>query len=160
MRRASAFLTCSLFVLAAAVDGRGQAFQGGLRGAVRDPGGAVIPGAEVALVNEATNVSRSTVTNEVGEYNFSSVAPGTYRIRVSTAGFKAYEQSGVNIGTQQFITLDVKLEVGAVSEQIQVIADASLIETSNANTGGLLTETALKDLPNTGRNPFMMALTV
>ncbi len=64
-----------------------QTYQGALRGAVRDAQG-VIPGAEVALVNEYTNAERLAMTNEVGEYAFASVLPGTYTVRVSLPGFK------------------------------------------------------------------------
>src|SRR5213594_1117708 len=160
MRRYRCFVFCALVLLASTTQIQGQSYQGGLRGAVTDPAGAVVPGAEVTLTNEQTNVARTTLSNESGEYVFSFVAPGTYKLKVTLSGFKTYERPGINIGTQQFITLDVKLEVGAVSEQITVTAGVPLIETSNANTGGLLSEASLKDLPNTGRNPFMMALTV
>ena len=160
MRRYRCFVFCALVLLASTTQIQGQSYQGGLRGAVTDPAGAVVPGAEVTLVNEQTNVARTTLSNESGEYVFSFVPPGTYKLKVTLAGFKTYERPGINIGTQQFITLDVRLEVGAVSEQITVSASVPLIETSNANTGGLLSEGSLKDLPNTGRNPFMMALTI
>src|SRR5437867_861234 len=160
MRRSICFMTCVLFLLASTTLLHGQSYQGGLRGAVSDQAGAIIPGAEVTLTNEQTNVARTTLSNESGEYVFSFVAPGSYRLKVTLAGFKTYERPGINIGTQQFITLDVKLEVGAVAEQITVTSSVPLIETSNANTGGLLSEGTLQDLPNTGRNPFMMALTV
>src|SRR5437867_1964532 len=160
MRRYRCFVFCALVLLASTTQIQGQSYQGGLRGAVTDPAGAVVPGAEVTLVNEQTNVGRTTLSNESGEYVFSFVAPGTYKLKVTLSGFKTYERPGISIGTQQFITLDVRLEVGAVSEQITVTAGVPLIETSNANTGGLLSEASLKDLPNTGRNPFMMSLSV
>ena len=160
MRRYRCFVFCALVLLASTTQLQGQSYQGGLRGAVTDPAGAVVPGAEVTLINEQTNVARTTLSNESGEYVFSFVPPGAYKLKVTLAGFKTYEHPGINIGTQQFITLDVRLEVGAVSEQITVSASVPLIETSNANTGGLLSEGTLQDLPNTGRNPFMMALTV
>ena len=61
----------------------GQGFQGGLRGSARDQGGAVVPGVEVTLTNEATSLSRSTVTNESGEYSFAALEPGSYRLTIS-----------------------------------------------------------------------------
>ena len=76
--RRFAFIGCVVLWFAAAT-AFGQGFQGGLRGAVRDPGGALIPGVEVSLINEGTNVSRNTVSNEVGEFVFNFVAPGTYQ---------------------------------------------------------------------------------
>ncbi len=134
MRRYRSFAFCALALLASTTQLQGQSYQGGLRGAVTDPAGAVVPGAEVTLVNEQTNVARTTLSNESGEYVFGFVAPGTYKLKVTLAGFKTNERPGINIGTQQFITLDVRLEVGAVSEQITVSANVPLIETSNAIT--------------------------
>ncbi|MBI4473059.1 MAG: TonB-dependent receptor, partial [Acidobacteria bacterium] len=149
-----------LLMLFGAASILGQSYQGGIRGAVNDPGGAVIPGVQVVLINEGTNVSRETVTNETGQYVFAAVAPGTYRLRATLPGFKTYERSGVNIGVQQFVTLDINMEVGAVTEEIAVVADAPLIETSTANTSTALPQAMLSTLPNTGRNAFMIALTV
>lgn len=136
-----------------------QTFTGGLRGAVRDPNG-VIPGVAVTLTNEATAVARETTTNDVGEYNFPAVQPGTYTLRASLTGFKTYENRGVRIGTQQFITLDITLEVGALQETITVTGAAPLIETSNASTGGVLDRQALEVLPAPGRNAFLVGITV
>src|SRR5881296_752395 len=154
-----AFIGCVVWI-AGTTTAFGQGFQGGLRGAVRDPGGALIPGVEVSLINEGTNVARNTLSNEVGEFVFSFVAPGTYSLRAALAGFKTFERGGINIGTQQFITIDISLEVGARAEEVKVVADAPLVETSTASTGGALPSLLLEQLPNTGRNPFMMALTV
>src|SRR5207249_1380744 len=86
-----------------------QQFTGGVRGAVRDANG-VIPGASVTLTNESTNISREVVTNDVGQYNFPAVPPGTYTLRAQITGYKAYESKGLIVGTQQFVTLDVQLE--------------------------------------------------
>ena len=88
-----------------------QTFTGGLRGSVNDAGG-VLPGVSVTLTNEGTQVSRDTTTNASGEYNFSAVPPATYTIRAALTGFKTYERKGVRIATQQFLTLDITLEVG------------------------------------------------
>ncbi len=133
-------------------------FQGSIRGAVHDSGGAVVPGVDITLTNEATNAERTTISNEIGQYSFTFVAPGTYRLKASLAGFKSFERSGFSIGTQQATTLDVTLDVGAVSEAVQVTADSPLVETATASTGVNLTATVLHELPNTGRNAFMSAL--
>src|SRR5262245_4987824 len=138
----------------------GQGFQGGLRGSVRDAGGAVVPGAEVTLTNEATRLSRMTVTNESGEYSFAALDPGSYQLHASLAGFKPQDLIGIRIGTQQFLTLDLKLEVGAVAEAVSVTADVPLIETSNASTGTVLDTLSLQTLPAPGRNAFMIGVTV
>ena len=133
-----------------------QTYQGGVRGAVRDANG-VVPGAEVVLINEETTLPRTTVTNEVGEYAFVNVLPGVYTLTVSLPGFKTFESRMLRIGTQDFLTLDVALEVGAVSEAITVTGTVLIIETTNASVGTLLERAALELLPNVGRNPFVIS---
>ena len=91
----------SLLITLATDDSAAQTYQGGVRGAVRDAGG-VVPGADVALVNEETAVERTTISNAVGEYAFPNVAPGVYTLRASLAGFKTFESRGILVGTQEF----------------------------------------------------------
>jgi len=127
-----------------------QSFQGGLRGTVRDAQ-AVIPGVTVSLVNQDNGVARETVSNDVGEYSFPGVTPGTYSIRAALSGFKTFERRDVRIATQQFLALDIMLEVGAVEERITVTADAPLIDTANASTGDELDNRTLELLPSIAR---------
>jgi hypothetical protein len=133
-----------------------QSAQGGLRGTVKDSQG-VIPGVAVTLVNDATNVSRETVTNESGEYSFPAVEPATYTVKCTVQGFKSFERQGVRISTQQIIALDVVLEVGAIAETITVTADVPLIETTSASTGGVIDAQTLESIPTAGRSVFLMA---
>src|SRR5687768_16936317 len=112
----------------------GQTFTGGLRGSVSDAGG-VLPGVSVTIINEGTQVSRDTTTNASGEYSFSAVPPATYTIRAGLPGFKTYERRGVRIATQQFLTLDITLEVGQVQETITVTADARSEESRGGKEG-------------------------
>lgn len=134
-----------------------QSYQGGVRGVVHDPGGSVIADAKVLLVNQSTNGSRATLSNQQGEYAFTAIDPATYALVIEAPGFKKFEQKGVVVGTQQFLTVDATMEVGAVSESIQVNEDVPLIETANASQGQVLDHQQLTDLPNLGRNPFMMS---
>src|SRR5919106_3730576 len=135
-----------------------QTFTGGVRGTVTDAGG-VIPGVTVTLVNEGTNASRETVSNEQGAYDFSAVNPGTYTVKATLSGFKAYENRGIRIGTQQFVTLDIRLEVGQLQETITVTGEAPLIDTSNASTGSVINSQQLSTLPSGGRSAFLFAVT-
>ena len=134
-----------------------QTYQGSLRGEVRDVQG-VIPGAEIALVSEETNAERSAMTNEVGEYAFTSILPGTYTIRVSLPGFRTEERKNVRIGTQQSLVLDFMLEVGAISELITVTGEAPLVERASATQAASLDQDALQNLPIFGRNTFFAAI--
>src|SRR2546422_9720648 len=147
-----------IVLLAVAINSFGQGFQGGLRGAVRDAAGAVVPGVEVMLTNEATSFSRTTLSNESGEYSFAALDPGSYRLHASLAGFKAVDQTGIRIGTQQFVTLDLKLEVGAVAETVAVTAEVPLGETSNASTGTGLDTISLQTLPSPARHAFLIGV--
>src|SRR5262245_27666316 len=137
----------------------GQGFQGGIRGAIKDSGG-VVPGVDVTMTNESTNIARSTTTNERGEYVFTNVEPGAYKLKAALQGYKSIEQPNIRIGTQQFITLDLTMEVGRLEENITVTGAAPLIETSNASQGTVLDTQALQALPAPGRNAFMIGTTV
>ena len=149
----------AVLVIGTATAGLAQQFTGGIRGTVRDANG-VIPGVAVVVTNEATAVGRDTVTNDVGEYNFPALPPATYAIKTSLSGYKTFERHGIRIATQQFVTLDLTLEIGAIEETLTVTADAPLIETSNASHGGVLDREALEELPAPGRNAFMIGVTV
>lgn len=142
-----AFLSLGLFA---------QSYRGGIRGAIKDAGGAAIPGAKVALVDVATNVARNTITNDAGEYVFNAVEPASYNLVVEFPGFKKLERAA-RIGTQEFLTVDVAMEVGDVTESVQVTEEVPLIETANASTGQTVDRQKLVDLPNLGRNAFMMS---
>ena len=134
----------------------GQSFQGALRGVVKDAQG-VIPGVTVTLLNESTSISRETVTNETGEYSFPAVEPSTYTVKVAVQGFRSFERTGVRIGTQQSVGLDVVLEVGTLEETITVTAQAPLIESTNASVGGVIDAAALGAIPSSGRSVFLLA---
>jgi hypothetical protein len=136
-----------------------QTFTGGLRGAVRDANG-VIPGVAVTLTNDATGATRDAVSNEQGQYNFAAVPPGTYSIKAELTGFKTYENKGVRIAAQQFVTLDITLEVGQLQETITVTGAAPLIDTSNATGGGVISTEQLSTLPSGGRSAFLFAVTL
>ncbi len=136
-----------------------QTFTGGVRGVVRDASG-VIPGATVTLTNNATNVARETVSNDVGQYNFPAVPPGTFTVRTQLTGYKTFERGGVRVATQQFVQLDVVLELGTIQETITVTGEAPLIDSSTASTGGVLDRQLLESLPAPGRNAFLVGITV
>jgi trimeric autotransporter adhesin len=135
----------------------GQSTQGGVRGSVTDAQGSVIVNAVVALTNQATNEVRSTVSNAAGDYDFASVVPGTYSLTVQSPNFRKFQRTNITIGTQEYLNVNVPLEVGAVSESVLVTEDVPLVETADASQGQVLDNQKLVDLPNLGRNPFMMS---
>ncbi len=136
-----------------------QTFTGGVRGAVKDANG-VIPGVTVELVNEETGQTRDAVSNSTGEYNFTAVTPGLYTIRATLTGFKTYENKGIRVAAQQFVTVDATLEVGTLQETITVTGAAPVIDTSNATGGGVISTEQMAALPSGGRSAFLFAVTL
>jgi len=134
-----------------------QSFQGTLRGRVLDPNGATTAAAAITLTDEGTLVARSTVTNDQGEYTFASLKPSTYTVGVESPGFKRLEQHGVTVATQAIVTLDLTLELGQVSQQVNVVGDAPLLQTGDASTGQAIDSQKITDLPILGRNTFFTA---
>jgi hypothetical protein len=134
-----------------------QSYMGGVRGAVKDASG-VLPGAEVVLTNEGTQAVRTGQTNESGEYVFTAVEPGSYALKATLAGYRTRTQTGITVATQQFITLDFTLEVGSITEAIEVSSQVSVLETSNASQGAALDRKTLETLPASGRNAYLMAV--
>ena len=96
------FVLC-LFALASL---SAQTFQATLRGRLTDASGAVVPGAKVTLLDEATGVSRATLSSNEGDFLFNSVVPSTYTVMVQAPGFKATEHKGVAVATQAAVTVD------------------------------------------------------
>src|SRR5271165_3743161 len=134
-----------------------QSTQGGVRGTVTDQTGAEVANAKVSLINDGTNETRSLVTNSEGGYDFNLVVPATYTITAEAPSFKKFSRKNVIVATQEYLTVDLKLEVGSVSESVLVTEEVPLVETANASQGQVLDNQKLVDLPNLGRNPFMMS---
>ena len=134
-----------------------QSFQGSLRGRVVDRGGSAAPSAKISLVDEGTAISRATLTTADGEYTFAAVNPSTYTVVAEAPGFKRMERRGLVLATQAALTVDLSLELGQVTEQVNVTAESPLMETANASTGQVIDSQKLLDPPNLGRNPFMMS---
>ena len=134
-----------------------QTIYGGLRGLVTDSSGAAMSNAKVSLTNEGTADLRSAMTSTTGEYAFTQITPGKYKISVEFSGFKKYERAGMLLETQQQLTVDIKMEVGNVNESVQVTEEVPLIETANASQGQVIDRQKLIDLPNLGRNPYMFS---
>ena len=150
-------LFASAVILATvAATGAAQSHEGGVRGAVRDAAG-VGPGVAVQLVEETTGLTRASVSNGSGEYFFTDVLPGTYDIKTSFAGYKRFERTGLLIRTQTFLTVDLPLEVGSISESVIVNGQAPLVETSSASFSSLVGRATLDAIPSAGRNVFFMA---
>src|SRR6202165_1851160 len=124
---------------------------GAITGEVRDPSGAVTPNASITATNVATNVSRSTSSNDSGVYSFPDLIPATYQVTVSAPGFQT-TTSTVEIQVQQTARVDVTLTVGQSSQTIEVSALAATLTTESATVGTVIEEKNIEDLPLNGRN--------
>jgi hypothetical protein len=125
---------------------------GEIVGAVRDSTGAVVPGATVTVTNEGTNATRTLNTNEEGIYDFPSLVPGMYRVRVEMQGFRPVTRANIELQVQQAARVDFTLELGQVSEAIEVRGGENLLTTENATVGTVIENRRIVDLPLNGRN--------
>ena len=151
-----AVLTTAAIVLSLAPVAAAQSYYGTLKGLVKDPSGAAVPNADVLIIDEATKVERKTTTSGSGEYVFNAVDPGTFTIRVTQQGFQRYENMHVVVQTQQTVAIDVPLTVGSSSTVVEVTSAEPVIDTSTAQNGQVFDTQKLVDLPNLGRNPYLL----
>jgi len=135
----------------------GQSERATLTGTVTDSSGAVIPGVEVTITNEGTNISVSIVTDEGGRYVVPSLKPGVYTVTASLPGFKKQVNSGVTLQVNQTAKLDLTLTVGEVSQEVMVTAEAPLLETETSNRGAVIDEKKMVELPLNGRDYNQLA---
>ena len=117
-----------------------QGERGTFNGTVLDPSGAVLAGAAVKVLNPATGVEITSATTEAGVYRMPALSAGTYRITVSAPGFKGAIRENVVLNVAQTLTVDFRLEVGNISDQITVSSEAPLLETGTAEIGSYVTK--------------------
>jgi Carboxypeptidase regulatory-like domain/TonB dependent receptor-like, beta-barrel/TonB-dependent Receptor Plug Domain len=124
-----------------------------LRGAIVDQSGSVIPGATISVANQATGLNRrSMATNSNGEYVFTSLIPGSYRITVEAQGFKKATQDNVLLAVGETLELKIALQTGGVNETVNVTAEAPIIATTSKEIGGHINQRTLVELPTITRN--------
>lgn len=124
-----------------------QVLYGSIAGNVVDPTGATIPGAEVSIVNKATNYTQSTLTNDAGGYVLLNVPAGHYTLRVSLPGFKEYVADNVPVTVGNVTRSNVTLEVGEITEQVTVSAAAAVLQTDTTDVRVHLESKEISNLP-------------
>src|SRR5579884_1299203 len=137
----------------------GQSSSASVRGLVRDPSGATIPGADVTLLQPDTNVQRKTVSNDAGVYSFSNVPPGHYSLTFTAKGFQTETIGTFDLTVNQTANIDAALKIGNVETSVTVNAQGTQIESSTAELGTLIGQKEVHDLPLNGRN-FTQLLTL
>ena len=129
---------------------------GQITGEVKDQSGASVPGASVTVTNNATNVTRTTITNSEGLYSFPALTPGQYQVKVAAGGFQSTVTNDIQLQVQQTARIDFALTVGQASQTIEVSANAALLATENTTVGTVIEEKRIMELPLNGRSFFSL----
>jgi hypothetical protein len=145
------FLAISLF---------GQAFYGSIVGTVTDPSNAAVNGASVTLTNIGTDERHQTLTEVGGGYQFLNLIPGNYKVEVTLAGFKRAARERVEVTVAGAVRADISMQVGDVTQTVEVQATAPLLQTENANLSQVVNSRSVEELPVNGRNILNLAALV
>jgi hypothetical protein len=128
--------------------------QGGtaaITGTVSDTSGAVLPGVEVTATNTGTGIGRAVITNEAGAFVLPNLPVGPYRLQASLAGFRSFAQTGIVLQVNSSPVVNIRLEVGTVTQSIEVQANASMVETRATGVGEVIDNNRIAELPLVGR---------
>lgn len=158
--RARWLCACALVWWGTSVPAGAQVGSGALSGTVLDQAGAAVPGAMVTVVQAATNLTRTVVSAADGGYLVPALPPGTYVVRVELTGFRPLAHEGVLLSTGETVRVDIKLELGGVSEAITVRADAPLLRGDSSGLGHVVDNRKVVDLPLNGRSFMTLATLV
>lgn len=126
---------------------QGQTSNGAITGQVRDPTGAMVPGAAIALTNTETGARQTFTTDDSGTYRFVQMPVGTYELTVEKAGFRKYVQKPIEVHVTGTATVDVTLSVGELADTVTVTERQPLLQAGNAETGGVIERGYIQDLP-------------
>ncbi len=133
-----------------------QSFTGRILGTVTDPDGAVVPGASIRVTSLDTNRTFEASANEMGNYAVANLERGVYQVEVTAPGFKTFVRRGIVLEIQQQARVDVTLQVGEVSESVEVVGDAPLLETADSTLGKVVDNRRIVSLPLNSRNVFSL----
>jgi hypothetical protein len=152
MRERSLRLVLPLVLCASLATVDAQVITATIYGVVRDPTGAVLPGATVSATNQGTNFTREAISDERGEFALPALPAGRYTLKIELPGFKAYTNQGLELGAGQTVRQTFTLEVGQVSENITVSESAPLVQTATAAQQESIGAVQVRDLPLARRN--------
>ena len=137
-----------------------QAVTGTILGTVTDATGGVMPGATVTLKHEGTGLTRVVVTDNAGEFTAPALPTGKYTLSAELSGFKTVALSNIDVGVDQRVRINVKLEIGTVSESVTITGQSPLVQISSSELGTTVSEEQIKTLPLNGRNFVNLTRTV
>src|ERR1700724_3975783 len=145
-------LACVLFTVFAGLEVGAQQITGSIRGTVVDPSGAVVQSASVSAQQTETGVMRTSTTDRDGAYVLVECPIGHYQIKAEAKGYQKYLQEGISLDVNQTATVNVHLKLGAETQQVEVKADAQLVQSTVSSLGQTVMEREILDLPLDGRN--------
>jgi hypothetical protein len=135
----------------------GQSTTSQITGAVKDPSGASIAGAQITLTNLQTGIERTVESNELGYYTVALLQPGKYRVTCQKEGFRQLTRTGINLTVDQVARVDLALELGDVTQTVEVQEDVTLVQTDRPESATVILTTQFDRLPliqqNRMRNP-------
>src|SRR5829696_3729914 len=147
-------------VLTIATPARAQSVSGTILGTVTDSSGAVISQAKVTVANEGTGLTRTVEADSNGDYTVPSIPTGRYTVVAEMSGFKTLALSNIDVGVDQRVRIDLKLDVGAMTESVTVEAVSPLVQTSSSELGTTVDDQQIEALPLNGRNFVNLTRTV
>src|SRR5438552_5077262 len=121
-----------------------------ISGTVRDQSGAVLPGVEVTATQTETGIARNTISNETGSFVLPNLLVGPYRLEATLPGFRTFVQSGIVLQVNTSAVINPTLEVGQITEQVEVQANSALVETRSAGVGQVVENQRILELPPNG----------
>ncbi|HYU78364.1 MAG TPA: carboxypeptidase regulatory-like domain-containing protein, partial [Vicinamibacterales bacterium] len=153
-----AFVLVLLFAAPSASTAWAQAVSATLLGSVTDTSGLATPGVTVTITEVNTSIKLSATTNENGNFVFSSLKDGTYRVESELTGFKKAIRDGIIVQVNTTVRVDLKMEVGTLSESITVVGESPLLQTDRTDTGRIIESTLLQEVPLAFNRNFQGAL--
>ena len=135
----------------------GQVKSSTITGAVTDPSGAVVPNADVVVMNQQTNIQVAVKTNAAGEYAVPYLEAGQYSVSVKAEGFQAFRKTDIVMGTGTTVRVDVALVTGSLATTVEVKADTIALQTESASVQGAVSTDIINNIPNINNNPLYYA---
>ena len=153
----SLFGIVGVVALALVVPARAQTPTGDISGVVVDPSGSAVPGVTITLTSVATNAVREVQTNSAGLYVIPAIPPGTYTLKAQISGFRPMERRNIEIQVGSSNRMPITLELGDLTETVEIRGGAPLIQSSNASIGTVIENRSIVELPLNGRNYLQLA---
>jgi hypothetical protein len=154
---ARCILAATLAMVLSSFASLAQQITGSITGTVVDPTGAAVSGAALKLTNMGTGAVQSATTTSSGDFRFLLLPPGNYALDATITGFKSFRRDGIIVEVDRSVAVPVSLQLGQVSDTVEVTGGATLLDPNTSSLGTVMDEKKVVDLPLNGRNPMGLA---